>query len=67
AKNGARLSNYTMFATPNGAALEYIEPGLLNNPSIYPDAETEKKLEFILDAGSNTALYGEVWKMVKTR
>lgn len=67
AENGAQLSNYTMFATPNAAALPMIDPELRSNPSIYPDAETQKKLEFILDAGSNTALFGEVWKMVKTR
>jgi spermidine/putrescine transport system substrate-binding protein len=67
AKNGAQLSNYIMFATPNAASLPFIEPEQLSNPSIYPDAETEKKLEFILDAGANTALFGEVWKMVKTR
>ena len=67
AKNGAQLSNYIMFATPNAASLPYIEPDQLNNPSIYPDAETSKKLEFILDAGANTAMFGELWKMVKTR
>lgn len=67
AKNGAQLSNYIMFATPNAASIPFIEPEQLSNPSIYPDAETEKKLEFILDAGPNTAMFGELWKMVKTR
>jgi len=67
AENGAQLSNYIMYATPNAAALPYIDPDQLNNPSIYPDEETSKKLEFILDAGPNTALFGELWKMVKTR
>ncbi|MEI6892299.1 MAG: spermidine/putrescine ABC transporter substrate-binding protein [Pontiella sp.] len=67
AKNGAQLSNYIAFATPNKASLPMIDKKLLENPSIYPDEETEKKLEFILDAGANTALYGELWKMIKTR
>lgn len=67
AKVGAQLSNYTMFATPNAAALEFINPEQLKNPAIYPDEETSKKLEFIIDAGANTALFGEVWRMVKTR
>ena len=44
-----------------------IDKKLLENPSVYPDAETQKKLEFILDAGANTAMYGELWKMIKTR
>jgi spermidine/putrescine transport system substrate-binding protein len=67
AKNGAQLSNYIAFATPNKASLPMIDKALLENPSVYPDAETEEKLEFILDAGANTAMYGELWKMVKTR
>lgn len=67
AKIGAQLSNYTMFATPNAASLPMIDEATLKNPSVYPDEETMKKLEFIKDAGSNTALLGEVWKMVKTR
>ncbi|MDF7806895.1 spermidine/putrescine ABC transporter substrate-binding protein [Pontiellaceae bacterium B12219] len=67
AKNGAQLSNYIAFATPNKASLPMIDKALLENPSVYPDAETEEKLEFILDAGANTAMYGELWKMIKTR
>ncbi|QBG48992.1 spermidine/putrescine ABC transporter substrate-binding protein [Verrucomicrobia bacterium S94] len=67
AKNGAQLSNYIAFATPNKASLPLIDKELIENPSIYPDAATEKKLEFILDAGANTAMYGELWKMIKTR
>lgn len=67
AKNGAQLSNYIAFATPNKASLPMIDKVLLENPSVYPDEETEKKLEFILDAGANTAMYGELWKMIKTR
>lgn len=67
AKMGAQLSNFTMFATPNAASLPFIEAAILKNTAIYPDKETEKKLEFIRDAGPNTALFGEVWKMVKTR
>lgn len=66
-KVGAQLSNFTMFATPNEASLPMIDAETLKNISIYPDAETSKKLEFIKDAGPNTALFGEVWKMVKTR
>ena len=60
AKNGAQLSNYIAFATPNKASLPMIDKKLLENPSVYPDAETQKKLEFILDAGANTAMYGEL-------
>ncbi|MFM2198131.1 MAG: hypothetical protein RLZZ505_1563 [Verrucomicrobiota bacterium] len=67
AKVGAQLSNFTMFATPNAASLPMIDEETLKNPSVYPDEATSKKLDFIKDAGPNTALFGEVWKMVKTR
>lgn len=67
AKVGAQLSNFTKFGTPNAASLPMIDPETLKNPAIYPDEETSKKLEFIKDAGPNTALFGEVWKMVKSR
>jgi hypothetical protein len=56
-----------MFATPNAASLPMIDAETLKNTSVYPDEATSKKLDFIKDAGPNTALFGEVWKMVKTR
>lgn len=64
---GAQLSNYNMYATPNEASLPMIEKTQLANPAIYPDAETMLKLESILDVGSAGKVYGEVWKMIKTR
>jgi spermidine/putrescine transport system substrate-binding protein len=67
AKVGAQLSNFTMFATPNEASLPMIDEAIRKNTSVYPDEEISKKLEFIQDAGPNTALFGEVWRMVKTR
>jgi spermidine/putrescine transport system substrate-binding protein len=39
----------------------------LANPAIYPDAEAEKRLEYINDLGKNNAMYSELWKMIKTR
>lgn len=67
AKVGAQLSNFTNFGTPNAASMPMINADTLKNPAIYPDEELSKKLEFIKDAGPNTALFGEVWKMVKSR
>jgi len=66
-KNGAYLSNWTQYATPNKAAKEFIEPADLNNPGIYPSSETMKKLQFIKDLGKNNRLYDELWTMIKTR
>ncbi len=64
---GAQLSNFNQFATPNKASMPMITPDDLKNPAIYPDPETEKRLEYINDLGKNNAMYSELWKMVKTR
>lgn len=63
----AQLSNYNHYATPNGGALPFIFPEDLGNPVIYPDTETQKKLQYIDDLGSNNRIYSELWQMVKTR
>ena len=67
AKNGAWLSNYNYYATPNKAALPFIEEDALSNPGIYPPKETMANLEFILDLGKDNRLYDEVWTMIKSR
>jgi len=66
-KNGAELSNWTQYATPNKASKEFITPDDLKNPAIYPSEETMKTLEFITDLGKNNRYYDELWTMIKTR
>ncbi len=67
AKNGAKLSNWTQYATPNKASKEFITPADLKNPAIYPTAETMGKLQFITDLGKNNRYYDELWTAIKTR
>ncbi|MCX7601107.1 MAG: spermidine/putrescine ABC transporter substrate-binding protein [Meiothermus sp.] len=67
ARIGAQLSNFNRYATPNKAALPFINPADRKNPAIYPDAATMAKLEFVLDLGKDTRLYDEVWTAVKSR
>jgi spermidine/putrescine transport system substrate-binding protein len=67
AKNGARISNFTQFATPNKAALQFIKPGDLKNPAIYPSPDVLAKLEFLEDLGVNSRLYDEVWTQIKSK
>lgn len=67
AKNGAVLSNWTQYATPNKAAKEFITPADLTNPAIYPSEQTMKTLEFITDLGKDNRYYDELWTMIKTR
>jgi len=67
AKTGARLSNYTKFASPNRAARSLIKLELLRDPAIYPPAETMGKLEFLKDLGPATKLYDQLWTEIKAQ
>lgn len=64
-KVGARISNFTQFATPNAAAREFIKPEDRANPAIYPSAEVMAKLELLIDVGTKTRMYDEIWTQVK--
>ncbi len=57
AENGAELTNYNWYGSPNAAAEEYIWPEILEDESIYPPAEVIERLEFIADLGEINALY----------
>ena len=49
AENGAQLTNYNWYASPNAASEQYIDPEVLDNPIIYPTDMS--LLEFIEDTG----------------
>ena len=64
---GAQVSNFIQFATPNKAA---VDKGLINsedlqNPGIYPAAETFERMQYLVDVGEATPLYDEAWTEVK--
>jgi len=65
AENGAILSNFTHYATPNAASLPYLDEKIRNNPDIYPPEEVIRKLQFIEDIGEKVKLYDRVWTRVK--
>lgn len=65
ARVGARLSNYTRFATPNVAALPHIREEDLQNPAIYPPPEVRARLEYLRDLGRDTRLVEEIWSQIK--
>jgi len=67
AKVGAQLSSFTQYSSPNKAALPFIRPQDLKNPSIYPPSEIRAKLEVLEDLGAKTRLYDEIWTQVKAR
>jgi spermidine/putrescine transport system substrate-binding protein len=65
AKNGADLSNYTLYASPNRASMAYISPEIRSNPVIYPDSATFARLEFLQDLGEATRDFSDAWTRVK--
>lgn len=59
AENGAALTNWNYYASPNGAAEEFIEPDVLEDPAIYPTDLS--KLEFIRDTGDFEINYSDAF------
>ena len=51
AQNGATLTNWTYYGSPNSAATQYILDEILEDPGIYPPPEVAAKLEFIPQPG----------------
>jgi len=51
AENGAALTNWNYYASPNAAAEEFIDEEVLTDETIYPSAELQEKLEIITDTG----------------
>ncbi|CAN5833073.1 polyamine ABC transporter substrate-binding protein [soil metagenome] len=51
AENGAALTNWNYYASPNEAAEEFIEEEVLSDDTIYPSDELMADLEIITDTG----------------
>lgn len=51
AENGGTLATWTGEASPNRAALPFVDPELLEDRSIYPGQDVDRRLEFIEDLG----------------
>jgi len=65
AENGGDLTNYTYYMSPNLAAYEYIDPGILGDEMVFPSAETMAKLEFIADVGDFSLQYSDAFAAAK--
>ncbi len=55
-QNGAQLTNWTFYGSPNAAATPYIDPEILGDPGIYPPEDVIARLEFIPQAGDRQVL-----------
>lgn len=61
----AQNAEYVGYGTPNEAAKALLPEDMLNNPGIYPDAETMKQLQWIEDVGDALTLYDRIWTEFK--
>lgn len=68
AENGATLTNYNYYASPNAAAEELIYPEILEDPAIYPPQELfdDGSLEFLDDLGEFTTAYEDAFVEAKS-
>lgn len=66
AENGAQLTNWTYYASPNEAAEEHILEEILSDESIYPPDDTMQNLEFIEDVGDATPMYEQLFTEAKS-
>jgi len=67
AKNGAAITNYTYYASPNVAAKEFILPEILNDPGIYPPQEVIDKMEWGAPLGDAVFIYDRIWTEIKSQ
>lgn len=51
AENGAQLTNWNYYGSPNKASEEFILPEILDDPAIYPTGDALEGLEFIPQTG----------------
>lgn len=65
AENGAAITNFTYFASPNEAAKAYIEPDILADPGIFPPPEVEAKLQWLNELGDGLFTWDEMWTAIK--
>lgn len=64
-ENGAAITNFTYYASPNEAARPFILEEILEDESIYPPEEIEDKLVFLEEPGDAIFIYDEIWTIIK--
>ena len=62
----ARLTNYILYPSPNALAAEFIDADILSNRTVYPDAETRSRLQFLRDTGDTEVLYTDLFTRARS-
>jgi spermidine/putrescine-binding protein len=63
----AMNTTVVLYATPNDAALEFVDEAIRNNPAIFPSLEDLGNTEYIHDLGEVTQLYERIWTEIKAQ
>ena len=66
-KVNARIINAISYASGNGAALVWIKPEIIHDPTIYVPEEALARCEFVEDIGEATKLMDDYWKEIKSQ
>jgi spermidine/putrescine transport system substrate-binding protein len=65
AQVSAANTNYIGYMGPNAAAMEFIDPGILEDPNVNPDIALLDKLVELLQLGLDEDKYTERWNALK--
>ena len=65
AENGAAITNFTYYASPNEAAKDFIEPEILEDTGVYPPDEVVDNLVWLQEVGDAVFDYDEMWTAIK--
>ena len=63
AENGAQLSEWNYYASPNAASVEFMDPEFLADETVYP--ADRSKLEFITDTGDFETNFSDAFSEAK--
>ncbi len=66
AENGAALTNWNYYASPNAAAEPFIEEEVLTDETIYPSEALREKLEIITDTGDFEIQYNDFYQQARS-
>jgi spermidine/putrescine-binding protein len=66
AENGATLTNWSFYASPNQASKPFIDPEILEDETIYPSEELSERLEMIEDTGDFEINYTDYFAIAKS-
>jgi putrescine transport system substrate-binding protein len=62
----AAETNFNLYATPNDAAKEFVDPAILANPAIFPPEDVVANLEGAQDTSGNNQRI-DIWEEFKSK